>query len=320
MSVSKLIFMSIFLVFGDAAFLMAYGPFLTEIVGRARLLNAYSKLTTTGAIVTIAGPSIGGALLAMGSAPTAIAVDAISYLASACLIAGICVPTPSNSFIDKEGPERNPRNTNYSTGFRYIIDNGIIKRLAIRSIILKAMSGAFQAVIFIYYLRYLLLTQFDIGMMSSALGGGLLMGGLIASFVSRLLGAGRVIVFTPVAMALVWIALPMLGSNRAVTMPLLLGSYLSYGACMSIYAVNSTSLRQASTSNDMLVSVEAAMFAITSASSAVGALSMGLLTKVADVRTLLYALVALAVAVAVSGIRSPKLLSIRQIPDGATPA
>src|SRR4030095_16271034 len=67
----------------------AHVALIAHLVGRAQWRDATSKREAVDAIAEISGPALGGALVAWLTAPIAIAVDALSFIASALLIARI---------------------------------------------------------------------------------------------------------------------------------------------------------------------------------------------------------------------------------------
>ena len=80
--------------------------FVTDLVGRKRLLDANGKREAVDAVAEISGPALGGALVAWLTAPIAIAADAATFVVSALLLGRIrkretiVPPPPSSSFAD----------------------------------------------------------------------------------------------------------------------------------------------------------------------------------------------------------------------------
>jgi hypothetical protein len=64
-------------------FELADHVFITDLVGRERVLDANGKREAADAVAEISGPALGGALVAWLTAPLAIAVDAATFLVSA---------------------------------------------------------------------------------------------------------------------------------------------------------------------------------------------------------------------------------------------
>src|SRR5439155_1540673 len=70
----------------NVLFDIASGAYLPSVVPRAQLVEANAKLQAAIVAAQAAGPSIGGALVTLLSAPMAIVVDAASFLISGALI------------------------------------------------------------------------------------------------------------------------------------------------------------------------------------------------------------------------------------------
>ena len=68
---------------------LARGAFVPSLVGRDRLVEANSRLQASNAVSQVAGPSLGGILVQALSAPTAMLVDAATFVVSAAFIATI---------------------------------------------------------------------------------------------------------------------------------------------------------------------------------------------------------------------------------------
>ena len=87
-------------------FNLADHVFITDLVSRKRLLDANGKREAADAVAEISGPAIGGALVALLTAPIAIAADAATFVASALLIGGIGKvetirkPAAATSFVE----------------------------------------------------------------------------------------------------------------------------------------------------------------------------------------------------------------------------
>ena len=73
-----------------------YGPaesgLIPEVAGPDRLKEANSLLSISGSLSAVVGPSLGGLLVSLGSAPIAIGLNALTYATSATCLALIHVP------------------------------------------------------------------------------------------------------------------------------------------------------------------------------------------------------------------------------------
>ena len=74
---------------GQVLFSSAYPSFFVSLVDRRDFVEANSRLSTSRSASFVAGPALGGLLIEILTAPVAMLVDALSFLASALLIARI---------------------------------------------------------------------------------------------------------------------------------------------------------------------------------------------------------------------------------------
>ncbi|MYH63767.1 MAG: MFS transporter, partial [Caldilineaceae bacterium SB0675_bin_29] len=80
---------------------------LPALVEKGNLVEANSKLSTSDAVIAIAGPAAAGGLVQLFSAPRAILVDAFSYLLSAIALGGVAEeePQPASQPDRDDAPE-----------------------------------------------------------------------------------------------------------------------------------------------------------------------------------------------------------------------
>jgi Transmembrane secretion effector len=65
---------------------VAYQSYLPSLVEREQVLEGNSKLALSSSIAEVAGPGLSGILVQMFTAPMAILLDALSFLASAVTV------------------------------------------------------------------------------------------------------------------------------------------------------------------------------------------------------------------------------------------
>ena len=75
-------------------FYVAYTTLFVSLVPRERYVDAQSLLNGSRALSFVGGPSLGGVLVQIASAPAALAVDALSFLASAFSLSRISPEEP----------------------------------------------------------------------------------------------------------------------------------------------------------------------------------------------------------------------------------
>lgn len=82
LSLVQLYVVALLLGLASTVFSVALAPFLRGLVGRGGLASANAKLQLTGSVARVAGPGIGGVLLILVTPPSAIWIDAASFLVS----------------------------------------------------------------------------------------------------------------------------------------------------------------------------------------------------------------------------------------------
>jgi MFS family permease len=175
------------LLTGAGAVLFALGQqaFFVALVPRSAYVDANSKLSVSRSLSFIVGPAVGGGLVQALSAPVAILVDAVSFLASALLLRRIPVTEPPPP----------PRQTS-TLG---MVREGMA--LVLRHPVLRAALGCTSTVNFFTFIASALLVLYanrELGLSAGAIGvafgigafGGLA-GAALAPRVSRAIGLGR---------------------------------------------------------------------------------------------------------------------------------
>jgi len=206
---------------GQVCFQAAYPSFFVTLVDRDRYVDANSKLSTSRSASFVAGPAIGGYLIQILSAPVAVAVDALSFLASASLIGRIRTePWPV--------PDRRPLLSDARAGLRYVLTHPYLKAGLATATTVNFFTFVAQALLVLFASRTLGLSSGVIGLAFGigALGG--LAGAMLAPRVSHRYGAGRVICVgavlfpAPIAIAALaggpeWVAAGMLALAEALS-------------------------------------------------------------------------------------------------------
>ncbi|WP_328696689.1 MFS transporter [Streptomyces sp. NBC_00342] len=170
----------------------SYPPFFVRLVPRASYVDANSKLSTSRSASYVVGPAIGGALVQTLTAPVAIVVDALTFLASAVLIGRI---------PDDEAPPATRDKDASSLAWR--AGEGL--RFVVRHPVLRASLGCAATVNFFTFVAgsglLVLFASRSLGLSAGAIGlalgvgaTGALLGAVCAPAISRRLGVGRSIV------------------------------------------------------------------------------------------------------------------------------
>ena len=129
-------------------FRAAYGPFIPALVGRDGLVDANAKLALSESVARVVGPSLGGLLVQLITAPFAILADAFSFVVSAVAVAAVRVSeTP---------PPREARRSIWSEigdGITVVIANPFIRTVAIIGLLFNVAITIGDAVYVLYATR-----------------------------------------------------------------------------------------------------------------------------------------------------------------------
>ena len=223
----------------NVAFEIASQAYLPAIVRREELIEANVKLQGATVAAQGVGPSIGGALVTLVTAPVAILADAVSFLVSGLLIGSI-----SNRYESGTSPV--PPATTRSElreGLRYVFSEPYLRPLLLSHSLANLALGLLWAIMIVYAVRVLELSAATIGAILSLghLGG--FAGAVFARRIAQRTGVGRVVVasfflFGPAALLLA------LATSQTAIVFVGLG-WILQGVARSLYAVSATSVRQA---------------------------------------------------------------------------
>jgi MFS family permease len=165
--------------------------YLPTIIGRERLVAANSALTATGSIAEFSAFGIGGFLIQLFKAPIAIAIDAVSFVVSAILLATIRRKEPPPTPV----ANREPVLREIRDGMRIVSRSPMLRALALAHGGTHILWGIFGTSYLLFATNELNLGPAAIGIIAGVGGIGSLAGSFAAPILSRRLGVGRSILF-----------------------------------------------------------------------------------------------------------------------------
>ncbi len=277
---------------------------LPALVEKRQLVEANSRLSTSDAVIAIAGPAAAGGLVQIFSAPRAILVDAVSYLFSALALGGVAEeePQPASQPDRDDAPEAVNGIRAAAVSIGREVGEGVFELL--RTPLLRALTftsslgmlaGSISAAVqMLFLVNQLHFTPSIIGIVAACSGIGSLAGAMLAGRAARHLQAGRTLLLGK----LLWIA----GALLLATADLIGREIAAAGVAQALvglgstlYFVNQLSLRQAITSVRLLGRVTAARRFVLFGVATVGAFVGGALGESIGLRaTLLVGSAALA--------------------------
>jgi len=266
-----------FTVFFD----VAHQSYLPHLVGRDRLVEANSRVATVDSAAMTSGPALAGFLIQLLTAPIAIVVDAVSYLFSATCLAAIRRP--------ERKPERVPDRhlgREVAEGLGYVFRHRLLRPVAVATGTFNLFASMRNAMLIVVVASELRLPAGNIGLLMAFLGGGGLVGSLVARRVAARLGPGRAMWIPMVAASPFVFLVPLVQSGwRLWLAGLALGVS---GIAIACYNITQLSLRQRVTPERLLGRMNATMRFLVWGTLPIGAATGGLIGQYATARTALW--------------------------------
>jgi MFS family permease len=277
-------------------FNVADSTLFVSIVAADRYVDGQSLLNGSRALSYVGGPSAGGLLAQLLSAPFAVAADALSFIGSAFFL----------SRIRPAEPPADDRPGGVTAGLRFIVRSPIVRASLIGVAVVNMFDLMFLALFTLYAVRILHVRP---GVLGAVLGAGAVGGVLGATLTKRIaarLGVGKAYVAGCLAftapLALVPLA-PLNGSPLVLVM--LFGAEFMSGFGLMVLDISIGAIFAVVIPDTMRSRVSGAFQAINYGTRPVGALLGGLLGTTLGLRPTLWIAVAGAVFGALLLVPSP---------------
>jgi Na+/melibiose symporter-like transporter len=264
----------------DLFFDVAYRSYLPSLVEREDLIDANSKLTASAGVAEAGGFALSGWLVEWLTAPFAILIDAISFLASALAIAMIRKPEPA--------PAPRARDASVSReiadGARLIFTDGRLRAFGINVIVGGFANSLVGTLYMLFVVNALGFRPGVLGVIFAVGGASSLFGALAARRTAEVLGTGRAMVAGLAIEGVAYMLLPIARGSGAASVALLVAQQLVGDSAATVYFINAVSLIQTITPKPMLGRVNASLRFVRLASVLCGQLVAGLAGGVIGLR------------------------------------
>lgn len=225
---------------------VAAQAYLPTLIDREQLVEGNSKLELSRSAAQVAGPGLGGALVALITAPVAILVDSIALLFTATMLLFVRTPEPP-----PRDPGRRPGLiSEMREGLRLVLGNRILLSIAATMATYFFFDAMAQAVYILFVTRDLHLGAEQIGFILAVGNLGFLPGALFAGRIGRRLGIGRTLILAIGVSSLSGLLAPLAVPGLAFPMLVLARLGVAFG--MPVFMINQISLRQSITPDRLL--------------------------------------------------------------------
>ncbi|WP_276202961.1 MFS transporter [Jiangella muralis] len=161
---------------------------LPTLVGRERLPAANALVAGGSTVAETVVPMLAGALIVVISPASIIAIDVLTFVASALLIRGVVRP-----LTGARAPESTLRLSAVAEGTRFILRHEIIRVMIVIGVLVAFSAGSLMAILVVWADRTLGIQEGDwrLGMLFGAWGIGAVVGSILMPRLMRRFGGAR---------------------------------------------------------------------------------------------------------------------------------
>jgi MFS family permease len=285
-------------------FFVAYSTLFVSLVPRDRYLEASSLLHGSRAFSFVAGPSIGGVLVQIFSAPGALIADAVSFLASAFSLGSIH-PT--------EPPTEEAQRGHVKAGIAYIRRSPIIRASLLATATINFFNFVFWALFFLYATKTLGVGAGLLGLVLGAASVGGVLGSIVTGRISRRIGVGPAFIAGSVLFPAPLVLVPLAGGAEWTILALLFAAEFLSGFGVMVLDITANSIKAALVPDRLRARVSGAYMVVNYGVRPIGALVGGALGTWIGLRPTLWVASLGAIAGVLWLLPSP-VLRLRDLP------
>ncbi|RDI63506.1 MFS transporter [Nocardia pseudobrasiliensis] len=276
----------------------------TAVVTPERYLDAHALIHGSRAVALVSGPSVGGALVQLLSAPVALVADAISFAASAGALARMRVA---------DQPADTPARGGLGEGLRFIAAAPVMRAALAATATVNLCTFMLAPLVPLYVLSVLGVAAGLLGLIQGLGAIGALLGALCAGTIARRLGVGATFATGCVLFTAPLALIPLAHGRGPIVVALLATAEFGSGLGVMWLDVTVSSISTAFTPERLRSRVVGAYQAVNFGVRPLGSLAGGVLGSVLGLRATLW-LAVLGASAAVLWLAPSPLPRLRTLP------
>ena len=165
-------------------FEIAWQSHTPTVLAPAELTAGNSRIATTNALSSVAGPGLTGGLVALvGEAARVLVIDSVSYVVSAVSLALVRAPDPATR----------SRHRDLTAGLRFVLRHPLLRRIVACSATSNMFDAMTTTLVVVFLVREVHLSPSSVGLVLGAAGIGGMFGGAFASPAARRIGGAKLL-------------------------------------------------------------------------------------------------------------------------------
>jgi len=211
---------------------LSYSTVFVSITSREHYVEGNALVNGSRSFSFVGGPSLGGLLVQLFSAPFALLADAVSFLGSALFLGRIRADEPPIE------PEEGGIRSQIATGMRFIAGSPIFRPMLAGVATLNFFNFAFGALLVLFAIRELDIEPGTLGAVLGAGAVGGLVGAVIAGRIGRRLGVGPAFILGCFLFPAPLVLFPLAGGPRPAVLGMLFAAEFLSGFGVMILDIN----------------------------------------------------------------------------------
>lgn len=286
-------------------FFVSYNNLFVSVVPRERFVEGNSLLNGSRAFSFVAGPSVGGFLVQLISAPFTLVVDALSFVTSALFL---------HSIDPVEPPPADAAPGQFTEGLRFIRHSRTLLAKLAATATINFFNFLFFALFILYATRQLDVSPALLGLILGAGAIGGLVGSMFAGRISRRLGIGPAFVLGCILFPAPFLLVPLADGPRPLVLALLFVFEFGTGFGVMLLDITGGAIQQALVPDRIRARVSGAFMMVNFGVRPLGALAGGVLGTAIGLRPTLWVAAVGGLAGVLFLLSSP-IPRLRELPD-----